>query len=73
MHLRLRYTTADGLSPSLGHFLTAVGSEEASARTVNVRNRDDIGTKARGVSLPLTEVVEKMVALKAERRLENRL
>jgi len=58
---------------SQNNFILTVGSEEASARTVNIRNRDDIGTKARGESLPLDVVVQKMVALKSERRLENKL
>lgn len=43
------------------------------SRAVNVRNRDDAGTKARGQVIPLDEVVEKMLALKNERRLENKL
>ena len=42
-------------------------------RSVNIRNRDDIGTKARGESLPLEEVVRRMVALKAERRIDSKL
>lgn len=42
-------------------------------RAVNVRNRDDAGTKARGEIIPLDVVVEKMVALKRDRRLENKL
>jgi len=58
---------------SQNNFILTVGSEESASRTVNIRNRDDIGTKARGVSLPLDEVVTKMVALKAERRLANTL
>ena len=52
---------------------SAVGSEEMEKRSINVRNRDDIGTKARGESLPLEDVVKRMVALKAERRLDNKL
>jgi hypothetical protein len=54
-------------------FLAAVGSQEAEQRAVNVRNRDDAGTKARGEVISLETVVEKMVALKNERRLENKL
>ena len=55
------------------NFILTVGTEEASDRSVNVRNRDDVGTKARGQTIPLKEVVEKMVALKTERRLANKL
>lgn len=51
----------------------AVGTQEMEQRAVNVRNRDDAGTKARGEVIALDEVVAKMVALKNERRLENKL
>ncbi len=50
-----------------------VGQEELDARSVNIRNRDDVGTKARASTVPLDEVVEKMIALKSSRKLENRL
>jgi threonyl-tRNA synthetase len=40
---------------------------------VNVRNRDDAGTKARGTILPLGTVVDQLVALKKSRSLENKL
>jgi len=50
-----------------------VGQEELDARSVNVRNRDDAGTKARGTILPLDSVVDKLVALKKSRSLENKL
>lgn len=53
--------------------LIAVGTQEMEQRAVNVRNRDDAGTKARGEVIPLDDVVSKMVALKTERRLENKL
>lgn len=42
-------------------------------RSVNVRNRDDIGQKVRAETIPLDEVLEKMVKLKAEKRLDNKL
>jgi threonyl-tRNA synthetase len=41
-----------------------VGGDEMDQRTVNIRNRDDVGTKKKGKMLPLTEVVEAMVRLK---------
>lgn len=50
-----------------------VGQEELDARSVNIRNRDDVGTKARASVVPLDEVIEKMTVLKSSRRLENRL
>lgn len=50
-----------------------VGQEELDARSVNVRNRDDTGTKARGTILPLDTVVDQLVALKRSKNLENKL
>lgn len=50
-----------------------VGEEEMNARAVNVRNRDDIGQKIRAPTLPLDEVVTKLVNLKAQRSLENKI
>jgi len=50
-----------------------VGQEELDARSVNMRNRDDAGTKARGTILPLDIVVDQLVALKKSRSLENKL
>jgi threonyl-tRNA synthetase len=52
---------------------TVVGEEEMNARAVNVRNRDDVGQKTRAPTLPLDEVVMKLVHLKATRSLENKL
>lgn len=52
---------------------TAVGSAEMDTRTVNIRNRDDIGLKGKGEMLGLESVLEKMLSLKIERRLENKL
>ena len=50
-----------------------VGQEELDARSVNVRNRDDVGTKAKGEMVPLDQIVEKLVALKKSRSLDNKL
>lgn len=50
-----------------------VGEEEMNARAVNVRNRDDVGQKTRAPTLPLDEVVTKLVDLKAVRSLENKI
>lgn len=52
---------------------TVVGQEELDARSVNVRNRDDVGTKARSETIPLDEVVQKLVALKQSRSLQNKV
>jgi len=50
-----------------------VGQEELDARSVNVRNRDDIGTKAKGEMVSLDKTVEQLVELKKSRSLENKL
>ncbi|KAG5644667.1 hypothetical protein DXG03_007966 [Asterophora parasitica] len=55
------------------NFILVVGQEELDARSVNVRNRDDVGSKARAQTVPLEEVAQKLVALKKSRSLENKL
>lgn len=50
-----------------------VGQEELDAQAVNVRNRDDVGTKAKGEMVPLEEAISKLVALKERRSIENKL
>jgi len=50
-----------------------VGQEELDARSVNVRNRDDVGTKAKGEMVSLDKIVEQLVGLKKSRSLENKL
>jgi len=54
-------------------YTTVVGQEEVDSRSVNVRNRDDVGTKAKGEMVPLDEITTKLVALKQSRSLENKL
>ncbi|KAF8314414.1 tars protein [Clavulina sp. PMI_390] len=55
------------------NFLLVVGEDEMKARAVNVRNRDVVDSKARTPTIPLDEVLQKMLKLKEERRLENSL
>ena len=50
-----------------------VGQEEVDARSVNVRNRDDVGTKSKTQMVPLDEIAKKLVALKTKRSLHNKL
>ena len=50
-----------------------VGQEELDVRGVNVRNRDDVGTKAKGKMVSLDEVAVKLAALKNSKNLENKL
>ncbi|KAI9892586.1 MAG: threonyl-tRNA synthetase [Vezdaea aestivalis] len=53
------------------NFIFVVGAEEKNSRTVNIRNRDDQATQAKGELVPLNEAVKKLIALKHERRLIN--
>ncbi|KIP05628.1 hypothetical protein PHLGIDRAFT_24993 [Phlebiopsis gigantea 11061_1 CR5-6] len=55
------------------NFILVVGQEELDSQSVNVRNRDDVGTKAKGQMISLEEVSQKFAALKATRSLENKL
>ncbi|KAI0926473.1 threonyl-tRNA synthetase [Taiwanofungus camphoratus] len=55
------------------NFILVVGQEELDSRSVNVRNRDDVGTKAKTEMVPLDEITKKLVALKANRSLQNKL
>lgn len=57
----------------LGISRVVVGEDEVKARAVNVRNRDDVGTKARTPTIPFDDVMTKLLKLKEERRLLNRL
>ncbi|GAA5915440.1 threonine--tRNA ligase THS1 [Sporobolomyces salmoneus] len=56
------------------NYIFVVGSEEMDSRSVNVRNRDDAGNKkARTETIKVDEVLEKLMRLKNERRLDNEL
>ena len=55
------------------NFIMVVGSTEMEQRSVNLRNRDDIGKKGRDETMELAQAVQKMVALKVTRSLENKL
>lgn len=50
-----------------------VGAQEKSTRTVNIRNRDDPSSQAKGSLVPLEEARAKLRALRKERRLVNEL
>lgn len=52
---------------------TVVGAQEKETRSVNIRNRDDPSSHAKGVMMPLEEVRIKLRALRKERRLVNAL
>ncbi|KAF5674985.1 threonyl-tRNA synthetase [Fusarium heterosporum] len=55
------------------NFIFVVGAEEASSRTLNIRNRDDQATQSKGELVPIDEALEKLVQLKATRGLTNKL
>ena len=51
-----------------------VGQAELESRSFNVRNRDDVGSKARSADIiSLDTISEQLVKLKATRSLHNKL
>lgn len=48
-----------------------VGDAEMKGREVNVRNRDDTSSQDRGKPVSLQEAIEKLTALRDERRSDN--
>jgi threonyl-tRNA synthetase len=50
-----------------------VGAQEKETKTVNIRNRDDQSTQAKGDLIPLDEAVAKLTALRDTRQLENKI
>jgi threonyl-tRNA synthetase len=51
-----------------------VGQQELESRSVNVRNRDDIGNKGRSDKvIKLEDVAQSLLKLKKERSLHNKL
>ncbi|KAF7970500.1 hypothetical protein HWV62_23817 [Athelia sp. TMB] len=55
------------------NFILVVGQEEEETRSVNVRNRDDVGSKEKGEKEPLDDIAKKLVVLKTSRSLLNSL
>ncbi|KAN0136810.1 threonyl-tRNA synthetase [Lactarius tabidus] len=53
------------------NFILVVGQEELDSQSVNVRNRDDVGTKAKTAMVSLDVIVDKLVELKASKSLQN--
>jgi len=53
------------------NFILVVGQEELDSRSVNVRNRDDVGTKAKTAMVSLDVIIDKLVRLKASKSLRN--
>ncbi|KAI0050277.1 tars protein [Auriscalpium vulgare] len=55
------------------NFILVVGQEELDSRSVNVRNRDDVGSKAKTAMVPLDVITDQLVRLKSSRSLQNTL
>ncbi|TVY73330.1 Cytoplasmic threonine--tRNA ligase [Lachnellula suecica] len=53
------------------NFIFVVGDQEMKGREVNVRYRDDTSAQDRGKPVPLKEAIEKLVALRDERKVGN--
>ncbi|KAL8757863.1 MAG: hypothetical protein Q9184_004104 [Pyrenodesmia sp. 2 TL-2023] len=53
------------------NFIFVVGAQEKESRSVNIRNRDDQETQAKGELVPLDEAIQKLRMLKKDRRLVN--
>ncbi|KAJ2777630.1 threonyl-tRNA synthetase [Coemansia interrupta] len=55
------------------NFICVVGAEEQAENSVNVRCRDDVGTKAKGQTIPLDSFIEQVAAIKDTRSLDSKL
>ncbi|MCJ1249452.1 threonyl-tRNA synthetase [Trapelia coarctata] len=55
------------------NFIFVVGAQEKESRSVNIRNRDDPKTQSKGELIPLDDAVQKLKALRKERRIVNAL
>ncbi|KAF2096349.1 threonyl-tRNA synthetase [Rhizodiscina lignyota] len=53
------------------NFIFVVGAQEKESRTVNIRNRDDPSTQAKGDLIPLDEAIQKLTILRDTRQLVN--
>lgn len=52
---------------------TVVGAQERDSRTINIRNRDDPATQAKGDLVPIDAAIEKLERLRASRDLMSSL
>ncbi|PWW72342.1 threonyl-tRNA synthetase [Tuber magnatum] len=55
------------------NFIFVVGAEEEQSRSVNIRNRDNKETQNKGELVPIDVALEKLCALRDERRVVNEL
>lgn len=64
---------AYGLAEEAADPFVVVGAQEKESRSVNIRNRDDPKTQSKGKLIPLDDAVQKLKALRKERRIINAL
>ncbi|KAI0239164.1 threonyl-tRNA synthetase, partial [Massospora cicadina] len=55
------------------NFIAVVGGEEEASNSVNLRNRDDAGSKSKGAMMPLGSLILKLAALRDSRSITNAL
>lgn len=55
------------------NFIFVVGAQEQTERKLNIRNRDDQATQAKGEMIGLDEAMEKLKKLRDSRQLENKI
>ncbi|KAI8320317.1 YIL078Wp-like protein [Martensiomyces pterosporus] len=55
------------------NFICVVGAQEEEEQSVNVRCRDDVGTKAKGQTIPVASFIEQLSAIKRSKTLESKL
>ncbi|GAP93073.1 putative threonyl-tRNA synthetase [Rosellinia necatrix] len=55
------------------NFIFVVGAEEMNTRTINIRNRDDASTQAKGELVPLDDALVALTRLRDEKKLVTKL
>ncbi|KAJ9060461.1 threonyl-tRNA synthetase [Entomophthora muscae] len=53
------------------NFIAVVGGEEETSNSVNLRNRDDAGSKSKGSMISLDTLIERLTALREARSITN--
>jgi len=55
------------------NFIFVVGAQERDSRSVNIRNRDILATQKMGELVPLQDAIDRLKALRDERRLDSNI
>ena len=50
-----------------------MGAQEKESKTVNIRNRDDQSTQAKGDLIPLDDAIARLTQLRDSRELVNKI